>query len=90
MPCSICGKDNGSTVAEGNESVALCTTCINKRWPRLRIGDLSDGLRRPKAGQGQCPYCGTTDKQALDTGLVGCPLCYEALSNTIWQEFNQN
>jgi protein-arginine kinase activator protein McsA len=28
---------------------------------------------------GICPYCGTTFHQFLDSGVLGCPLCYDAL-----------
>lgn len=89
MACSACGKDNGLTITEGGEAVSLCPDCLDKRWPALRLGELTQSLRRPTT-QGKCPFCGTTDKQALDTGLVGCPLCYEALSARVWQELGQN
>jgi hypothetical protein len=29
--------------------------------------------------RGSCPHCGWTEAQYLETGYVGCPLCYSAL-----------
>lgn len=29
--------------------------------------------------RGICPHCGWTEKQYLESGYVGCPLCYSAL-----------
>ncbi len=28
----------------------------------------------------ECPHCGWTDDQYLQSGYVGCPLCYSSLS----------
>jgi protein-arginine kinase activator protein McsA len=44
-------------------------------------------MRRPKAVRGDCPYCGTTQKELEDTGLAGCPLCYEAFPPAVWSQF---
>jgi protein-arginine kinase activator protein McsA len=41
---------------------------------------------RPKAEETVCPHCKTTAAAVLETGLAGCPLCFEAFPEA-WKPF---
>jgi protein-arginine kinase activator protein McsA len=36
---------------------------------------------------GSCPNCGWTENRLVETGMLGCPLCYEAFSDRVWKQF---
>lgn len=42
-------------------------------------------VRAPR-NQGTCPYCQTTAAEVAETGLAGCPLCYESLGDGLWRK----
>jgi len=42
---------------------------------------------QPARHRGVCPYCHCTQEEAIQTGLVGCPLCYEMLDTTALTHF---
>jgi protein-arginine kinase activator protein McsA len=44
------------------------------------FASLTAQLRTRAQTGSQCPHCCTTADQVSDSGLVGCPLCYVALS----------
>ena len=44
-------------------------------------------MLRARRVPGQCPNCGMKEEQAVDSGLVGCPLCYEMLSEASLAHF---
>jgi protein-arginine kinase activator protein McsA len=33
---------------------------------------------KPRAVADHCPHCQTTAKSVAETGMAGCPLCFEA------------
>jgi protein-arginine kinase activator protein McsA len=59
---------------------------LDRSYPDSRLGSLTRAFQRPRE-PGKCPYCGWTAAKAKDLGLVGCPLCYEALEASLWPEF---
>jgi protein-arginine kinase activator protein McsA len=40
-----------------------------------------------KARDGKCPNCGWTENRLIETGMLGCPLCYEAFGDPVWHQF---
>lgn len=41
----------------------------------------------PKRNRGICPNCHLAQEEALHTGLVGCPICYEMLDDASLAHF---
>ncbi len=48
---------------------------------------MASALCQPPRNRGICPYCRTTQEEAVQTGLVGCPICYEMLDDTAYVHF---
>ncbi len=67
-----------SVVQDGVQTWA-CSRCIDLLLPDAGLSSISLALCPPKRMLGICPYCKSTQEEALQTGLVGCPLCYEML-----------
>lgn len=44
-------------------------------------------FKRPRNEVGPCPHCGCTQNQWKETGLVGCPLCYEVFRKDLSSHF---
>jgi protein-arginine kinase activator protein McsA len=59
----------------------MCGNCIDATFSVDRFGEFVHAFLVPSVRKGQCPQCGTTDAQAKKSGLVGCPICYLALSD---------
>jgi protein-arginine kinase activator protein McsA len=84
--CADCGAPAALAITEGGVTRELCAACAETRAGVPALGGLARALRRPRRRDGRCPHCGTTAEQATATGLVGCPLCYEALQETLIRE----
>lgn len=65
----------------------ICADCMARQVPGIPLRELSSNLVSNKPNRICCPMCGTTSDKAIDDGLVGCPLCYEALDDTVWRHF---
>jgi protein-arginine kinase activator protein McsA len=76
--CSHCGKPAELSVRRTDAELDLCRECFRKS-PDGGVLRILDGMRRPAARAGQCPHCGWTKAKLDAAGLVGCPLCYEAI-----------
>src|SRR5579862_1294575 len=85
--CVNCGRSSVSKVEEAGETVRLCRSCLDKRYPELQLGPLIDALIPVEVQRGACPNCGWTETELNKTGLVGCPLCYESLGDHVWSHF---
>ena len=48
---------------------------------------IAQGMCQPPRHRGICPYCHCTQEEAIHTGLVGCPLCYEMLDTAALNHF---
>ncbi|HEY3782347.1 MAG TPA: hypothetical protein VGL56_14790 [Fimbriimonadaceae bacterium] len=66
-------------VKEHGLEVFVCVTCLDRLYPDMRLGSLRKEMIRPRKADGKCPNCGWTAEQLNKTGLLGCPLCYEAI-----------
>lgn len=86
MTCERCGGDDAFSIKEDGSTSVVCGICLDKRYPELRLGTLTRPLQRTRTF-GICPHCGWTTERAKKNGLVGCPLCYEALDPAIWPDF---
>src|SRR6185312_8712555 len=58
-----------------------CAACTDRLAPGAGLSSFAAAFYRTKRVVGVCPNCGTTQDSAIETGLVGCPLCYEMLDN---------
>ncbi len=65
----------------------ICNECLLRQLPDIPITELATNLLSNKPNRRGCPFCGTNSAQAIEDGLVGCPLCYEALENSVWRHF---
>lgn len=81
--CADCGAPAALRITEGGVTRALCPACTDARAGVPSLAILARSLRRPRRRDGKCPYCGTSAEEASETALVGCPLCYEALKESL-------
>jgi len=65
----------------------LCAICIDAHVPMPGFVDFVRAFGRGRGEITGCPNCGTTEEEVTATGLVGCPLCFEALPDRIWKPF---
>ncbi len=77
--CAQCGGAATLNLREDGSNSPICTACLDRLMPAMRLGSLRKQFLRDREERGFCPYCGWTTEQVQETGLVGCPLCYEAL-----------
>ena len=84
--CAVCGAQARYRVAREDGTECYCDSCF-KRTPEGEWKPLLDSFARPLAPAGKCPHCGWTVERLEQTGLVGCPLCYEALDRGILAGF---
>lgn len=87
MLCSECGAEARYRVTEAGVQTTLCGRCADELCGWIDLDALLSGFRKPRAGGDECPYCGTTRQQAVETGLVGCPLCYEVFPADVWHHY---
>ena len=85
--CAHCGSPSVFKVEEAGEQVRLCRSCLDKQFPSMRLGLLTEALIAPKVRNGTCPNCGWTESRLNETGLLGCPLCYEAFGDHVWSKY---
>lgn len=100
MKCQSCGKKEATVRYVENingkkQEMHLCINCANK----LGFADFSD-MFSPMFStipsffedltlqeEQKCPSCGYTFKNYADTGLFGCPDCYDTFSNRLDEIF---
>lgn len=85
--CAYCGGPSVFRVDVAGDQARLCRSCLDKRYPELMLGTLAEALVMRKVSNGVCPNCGWTEAQLNNTGMLGCPLCYEAFSEDVWPRF---
>jgi protein-arginine kinase activator protein McsA len=88
--CDSCGGLPQYSIKENGHRFSLCARCLDKKYPHLAVEALRKSLIKDRASHETCPYCKTTLSQAKDTGLVGCPLCYEVFPGDVWNVFGIN
>lgn len=96
MMCQKCGKNIATvhtmTVINGvKDEKYLCSECAAKEniktdfsFPSLN--DFFGGFFEPEEQmikELSCPTCKTTYKEFCDTGMLGCPDCYESFRDRI-------
>jgi protein-arginine kinase activator protein McsA len=64
-----------------------CVACAEILAPRSDLPAIAAAMLRSKRRPGVCPNCGTQQADALETGLVGCPLCYEMFDDIALSHF---
>lgn len=74
---------------DGNQT-EMGSRAFVRAYPELRVltflrTTLSDFARRS-----QCPACGWTSAKIEETGMVGCPLCYEGVDSPLLDRFRGN
>lgn len=78
--CERCGGIASLVVSERRQrGVRLCEACANRIAPELRPSAFLAEFHRHRRQDGNCPFCGWTNEQYVESSLLGCPLCYEAL-----------
>jgi protein-arginine kinase activator protein McsA len=77
--CAHCGGAATLIVREDGATSSICSSCLDRIMPGMRLGSLRKQFIRDREERGVCPYCGWTNQQVAETALMGCPLCYEAL-----------
>ena len=60
---------------------------MEKYAPGADLPAIAAAMVRARRIPGKCPYCGTLQAEALEMGLVGCPLCYEMLDKDALHHF---
>lgn len=75
-------------LVDSHDQAHLCRLCLDRQAPTLRMGTFAIALTSATAQPTEtCPHCGWTRAEAEEKGLVGCPLCYEALGAGLWDHF---
>ncbi len=64
----------------------LCEACAGRKPGIQGLCGLVRSLKRGRKPSLTCPHCETTADDVKETGLAGCPLCYEALDDA-WEHF---
>ena len=87
--CARCGRPTTMRLVEPHDQAHLCRWCIDRQAPGLRLGTLATSLTSASLPPAvtKCPHCGWSADDAIQKGLVGCPLCYEAFDPEIWTQF---
>lgn len=77
--CARCGGVGAFLIRSDASVEELCASCADRQFSSFRPAALKKSFGRPRRLDGTCPFCGWTEEQLLETSLVGCPVCYEAL-----------
>ena len=77
--CAHCGGAATVVLREDGAATPICAQCLDRITPGMRLGNLRKQFLRDRKVGAPCPHCGWTNEQLTQTGMVGCPLCYEAL-----------
>ena len=64
-----------------------CAACADNLAPGAGLSAIAGAMLHSRRRPGACPYCGAQQADALETGLVGCPLCYEMLDEEALSHF---
>ena len=91
LACARCGRlatlkiDRRQEFAQDFADVQdFCADCAREI---TAMSDLLPLMLHRRVKVTTCPFCGTTAAEVKSTGLVGCPLCYEALPEHLWGPF---
>lgn len=64
----------------GHPVPATEIAALAKRVPLI---DILQALTLPQTERTVCPHCQFTLEEVLETGFLGCPLCYEVFADSI-------
>ena len=85
--CTECGRPATFVCEQDGVQSSLCASCATLRAGFYGAAEFLQAFVRTKASRQACPNCGTRAEEVESSGLVGCPLCYEALQPTIMSTF---
>jgi hypothetical protein len=74
-------------VVQDGVQTAACVACAELLAPQADLPAIAAAMVRVRRTPGSCPNCGTLQSDALETGLVGCPLCYEMFDQEALNHF---
>ncbi len=87
MTCARCGSPAAYRFGQEGEESTYCRACAERVGPRDVVRLLGELTRERPDPNRPCPHCGWTRAQFSETGLLGCPLCYEVLEPEILAGF---
>ena len=88
MECERCGRPAVFGLTEQGHRSWYCAQCLERASGVKRLGAvLSAFLRKPERLDA-CPYCGCRDTEWRNSGVMGCPLCYEVFQNELRVHFH--
>jgi len=84
--CDRCGRSATFRVSEAGVERWICESCLETVLGAIPLSEIAVAMVRAPRNQGTCPYCQTTAGEVAETGLAGCPLCYESLGDGLWRK----
>lgn len=76
--CAECGRRNVLQVEGLGTGQVLCARCLDARLDQPGFSGFMQAFITPQIKRETCPFCATTVSMVRDSGLMGCPICYEA------------
>ncbi|MBI1757191.1 MAG: hypothetical protein HYR64_08815 [Fimbriimonas ginsengisoli] len=82
--CAECGRPASLRSVRSGEESWLCPRCADRLAVVFPIGSFLASLPEPERPPSACPGCGMPQGEWRRTGLVGCPVCYEAFREELF------
>jgi protein-arginine kinase activator protein McsA len=76
--CSECGRPARLSATADGQTRRLCDRCLDSFLEQAGMARFLTSFVKPRAVADHCPHCQTTAKSVAETGMAGCPLCFEA------------
>ncbi|MFQ3586227.1 MAG: hypothetical protein SNJ74_06760 [Fimbriimonadaceae bacterium] len=80
----------GFVVLRDGDRAEMSARAFVRLYPELRVLTFLKSALADVSKAQRCPACGWTAAKIEETGLVGCPLCYEAVDSPLLDRFRGN
>jgi len=87
MDCERCGRPAEFRLTEQERETVVCRRCVDRLAGVSRLGAVLTAFLRAPERLDTCPYCGCRDVDWRESGIVGCPLCYEVFQAELSRHF---
>ena len=83
MICHRCGRPSVAVLEQDGVSMRVCGRCLEFIVGSPGFADFLAEFRHPRQDAERCPFCQRSVAESEQTGILGCPLCYEVMSQSV-------
>jgi len=83
MSCHRCGRPSVAVLEQDGVAMRVCGRCVELIVANPGFGDFLADFQHRRQMAERCPNCDRSVAESEQTGILGCPLCYEVISQSV-------